>query len=207
MPLLLASESPRRLALLAQIGITPHATHAPGIDETPLPGELPTNYVVRMAYAKAEAVADKHTHQKTDWILAADTEVVMGRRILGKPKNAEEADKFLQMLSGRRHQVLTAVVLMRGDKKQARHKLATSHVKMALWDKPARTRYIASQEWQGKAGGYGLQGMAAAWVMWIRGSYSGIIGLPLAETASLLKNAGLTGDACGQSQQKPLKSK
>ncbi|MCG8620415.1 MAG: Maf family protein [Proteobacteria bacterium] len=190
MPLLLASESPQRLALLKQIGITPHATYAPGILETPRPGELPTNYVVRMAYAKAEAVADKLTPQKTnpsDWILAADTEVVMGRRILGKPKNADAADQFLQMLSGRRHQVLTAVVLMRGDKTHARHKLSKSHVKMAVWDKPARVRYIKSQEWQGKAGGYGLQGMAAAWVMWIRGSYSGIIGLPLAETAHLLK--------------------
>ena len=189
MGLVLASASPRRLALLKQIGITPHATHAPRLHEIPQGGEIPTRYVQRIARAKALAIADACAPD--DWILAADTEVVVGRRILGKPASPAEADRFLQLLSGRRHRVLTAVVLMRGDTQHTRSKLTTSIVKMAVWDKPTRTHYIASGEWQGKAGGYALQGLAAAQVAWIQGSYSGIIGLPLAETAGLLRRAGL----------------
>lgn len=192
--LLLASASPRRLALLQQIGIVPSATCATDIDESVKIGETPSQYVNRIALAKAMAGADRVAagEAQAHWILAADTAVVVGRRILGKPKHADEADGFLQLLSGRRHRVLTAVVLLPATKQARRQALSISRVKMLALDAGIRRQYIESGEWQGKAGGYALQGLAAAWVVWISGSYTGIIGLPLYETARLLRWAGFT---------------
>lgn len=182
---MLGSASPRRLELLAQIGISPGRVTAAEIDETPSASETPRDYVRRMAREKAQALAG-NGH---DAVLCADTTVVIGRRILGKPEDGDEARAFLQMLSGRRHQVLTAVALTHADRLRLRL------VETTIRFRPLTAReielYIASQEWQGKAGGYGIQGRAAAFVAWMRGSYSGVVGLPLAETATLLASVGI----------------
>ena len=186
MALILGSGSPRRLELLAQIGFTPDAIRPPDIDETPHKGELPRPYCQRMAREKAMAiVADAG-----DVILSADTTVAVGRRILGKPADAQEADKFLQLLSGRRHRVFTAVAMRKGDKIWEREVMTA--VKMRDLSPADRAAYIATNDWQGKAGGYGIQGPAGALIPWISGSFTGVVGLPLAETAGLLRAAGVT---------------
>jgi septum formation protein len=182
--LILGSGSPRRKELLAQLGITPDAILPPDIDETPGKGELPRPYCARLAREKALAVqagAD-------DIVLCADTTVALGRRILGKPTTAGEAAQFLTDLGGRRHQVITAVAVRRGAQIWARE--SVSAVKMKRLSDAELNAYLASNEWDGKAGAYAIQGMASAFIPWISGSFTGIVGLPLAETTALLAAAG-----------------
>ncbi|MGQ0564516.1 MAG: Maf family protein [Gemmobacter sp.] len=183
MRLILGSASPRRLELLAQLGVTPDAVLPPDIDESPRRAELPRAYAARLAVEKARAVPGDD-----DLILCADTTVALGRRILGKPLDAGEAAAFLTALGGRRHSVITAVALRLGDRVWTRD--SVSAVKMKRLSDVELNAYLASGEWQGKAGGYGIQGAAGAFIPWISGSYSGIMGLPLAETAALLAAAG-----------------
>jgi septum formation protein len=184
MRFILGSGSPRRRDLLAQIGVIPDAIRPPEIDETPAKAELPRPYCARIAREKALATeADED-----DIVLAADTTVAMGRRILGKPADAGEAAQFLYALSGRRHRVITAVAVRRGARLWQREVL--SAVKLKRLSDEEVNAYLASGEWRGKAGGYGIQGLAGAFVPWISGSFTGIVGLPLAETAGLLQAAG-----------------
>ncbi|MDZ7904548.1 MAG: Maf family protein [Cypionkella sp.] len=184
MRLILGSGSPRRRELLAQIGIMPDAILPPDIDETPKKGELPRPYCARLAREKAAAVmADAD-----DIVICADTTVALGRRILGKPNSAGEAAEFLTALGGRRHQVITAVAVRRGARLWTRE--SVSAVKMKRLSDVELNAYLASGEWQGKAGGYAIQGAASAFIPWISGSFTGIVGLPLAETSALLAAAG-----------------
>lgn len=184
MRLILGSGSPRRKELLAQLGIVPDAILPPDIDEDPKRGELPRPYCQRLATEKARAVAAA----PDDIILCADTTVALGRRILGKPRDAGEAAEFLTALGGRRHQVITAVAVRRGERIWARD--SVSAVKMKRLSDVELNAYLASGEWQGKAGAYAIQGAAGAFIPWISGSFTGIVGLPLAETAALLVAAG-----------------
>ncbi|MDO6798875.1 Maf family protein [Shimia thalassica] len=184
MKLILGSGSPRRKELLAQIGVVADDIRPPDIDEDPLKGELPRPYCERIAREKAMAVvADAQ-----DIVLCADTTVALGRRIMGKPADAGEAAEFLIALGGRRHQVITSVALRRGD--QLWEKTVVNAVKMKRLSDDELNAYLASNDWQGKAGGYAIQGPAGAFVPWISGSFTGIVGLPVAETASLLLAAG-----------------
>ena len=176
--LVLASASPRRRELLAQIGITPERIVAPDVDETPLRHELPRDYVRRIARSKAAATTGLI-------VLAADTAVVTGRRILPKAETETEARACLDILSGRRHRVLTAVVVQFASG-EMRERLVDSVVTFARLTPPDVERYIASGEWRGKAGGYAIQGEAARFIRFLSGSYSGVVGLPLFETAQLL---------------------
>jgi septum formation protein len=184
MRLILASASPRRLDLLARIGVTPDAVIPAEIDETPLRGELPVAYARRMAAAKAAAVAEPGT-----LILAADTVVAAGRRILPKADTEAEARTALSLLSGRRHRVHSAVTLV-GAGGQARHRLSTSIVTFKRLSAEELDAYVAAGEWRGKAGGYAIQGRAEALVRAVSGSHSGVVGLPLFETRALLRAAG-----------------
>lgn len=184
MPFILGSGSPRRLDLLAQIGVTPDAIRAPDIDEKPHKGELPRPYCVRMAREKVAAVSAG----PEDIVLCADTTVALGRRILGKPADAEEARTFLRLLSGRRHRVVTAVAVARAGQIWQRDVL--SQVRMKSLSEAEIAAYLASDDWRGKAGAYAIQGPAGAFVPWMSGSFSAVVGLPLAETASLLVAAG-----------------
>ena len=184
MRLILGSGSPRRKELLAQLGIVPDAILPPDIDEDPRKGELPRPYAARLAREKAAAVAAG----PEDIVLCADTTVALGRRILGKPRDAGEAAEFLTVLGGRRHEVITAVAVRRGDRVWARE--SVSAVKMKRLSDAELNAYLASGEWEGKAGAYAIQGAAGAFVPWISGSFTGIVGLPLAETAALLAAAG-----------------
>jgi septum formation protein len=184
MRLVLASQSPRRIELLKRIGIVPDAVLPADIDETPLKGELPAPYVQRLAAAKAAAVEAPGA-----LVLAADTTVAAGRRILGKPADEAEARAMLQLLSGRRHKVLTAVTLVDAEGK-ARHRLSTSIVSFKRFAPDELDAYLAAGEWEGKAGAYAIQGRAEALVRAISGSFSGVMGLPLYETRALLRAAG-----------------
>jgi len=186
--LILASASPRRADLLAQIGVVPSAVDPADIDETHLKDELPRVYAARLAQTKAEAVAARH---ESGLILAADTVVAVGRRVLDKPSNEAEARRHLTLLSGRRHRVTTALTLIRKDDGRAWSRLVETQVKLKRLSEPEIVAYLASGEWQGKAGGYAIQGIAARFVPWIGGSYSNVVGLPLTETAGLLEAAGL----------------
>ncbi|MDE3240705.1 MAG: septum formation inhibitor Maf [Paracoccaceae bacterium] len=184
MRLILGSASPRRRELLAQLGLVPDAVIAPDIDEDPIKGELPRPYCARMAAEKAAAVpcaAD-------EVVLCADTTVALGRRILGKPRDAGEAAAFLIALGGRRHEVITAVAVKRGDRLWTRE--VVTAVKMKRLSDTELNDYLASGEWHGKAGAYGIQGRAGAFIPWISGSFTGVVGLPVAETAALLAAAG-----------------
>ena len=184
MKFILGSGSPRRLELLGQIGVVPDDVRAPDINEDPLKAELPRPYCARITREKVAAVpADPD-----DIVLCADTTVALGRRILGKPADADEATKFLWSMSGRRHKVITSVAVKRGD--QVWQKDVVSTVRMKNLSKDEVMAYIASNDWQGKAGGYGIQGAASAFIPWISGSFTGIVGLPLTETAGLLIAAG-----------------
>lgn len=185
MKLILGSASPRRLELLARIGITPDAVMPADIDETPRKGELPRPYTERLAREKAEAVLPGPLPSDT-LILTADTTVAVGRRILGKPRDAAEAVTFLHLLSGRRHRVFTAVAL-RGPRLWTR--TVETAVRMKRLSDDEISAYIRSGEWEGKAGGYGIQGPAEAFVPAIIGSYSNVVGLPLCETANLIRGA------------------
>lgn len=184
MKLILGSGSPRRKELLAQLGLTPDEVRSPDIDETPLKGELPRPYCARMARQKAEILpvaAD-------EVILCADTTVAMGRRILGKPADAGEAAAFLTAMGGRRHRVITSVAVKTAAGLWTRDVETT--VKMKRLSDDELNAYLASGDWQGKAGAYGIQGPAGAFIPWIQGSYSAIMGLPVYETAQLLMAAG-----------------
>ncbi len=186
--LILASASPRRRELLAQVGIVPDAVLPAEIDETPARGETPRACALRLAAAKAEACqADAD-----DVVLAADTIVALGSRMLGKPADAAEAKAFLALLSGRRHRVLTAVAVRRGERRWSR--AVETAVRFKRLDVPEFAAYVASGEWQGKAGGYAIQGRAGGFIPWIGGSYSNVVGLPLTETLGLLAAAGLGPD-------------
>ena len=184
MRLILGSGSPRRRELLAQIGVTADDIRPPDIDETPQKAELPRPYCIRMAAEKARAVQA----EASDIVLSADTTVALGRRILGKPEDAAEATAFLKMLSGRRHRVITAVAVRLGDRLWERD--VVTQVRMKNLSDPEIAAYIASDDWRGKAGGYGIQGPAGAFIPWINGSFTAVVGLPLAETAGLLQAAG-----------------
>ena len=184
MRLILGSASPRRKELLAQIGVRPDAIMPPDVDETPLKAELPMVYCRRISLLKARAIAA----DPSDIILCGDTTVALGRRIMGKPADRTEADRFLSALSGRRHRVITAITLRKGEK--IWQKEVQSAVKMKPLSQLEKQAYLVSEDWRGKAGGYGIQGPAAAFIPWISGSFSAIVGLPLAETAALLHSAG-----------------
>lgn len=186
MRLVLASASPRRVDLLAQIGVTPDAIDPADIDETPLTAEQPPAYARRVAAAKAALVAAR---QPGALVLAADTVVAVGRRILPKAETEAEARQCLALLSGRRHRVLSAVTLVHPDG-GARHRLSTTIVTFKRLSVAEIDAYVTSGEWRGKAGGYALQGQAGALIRFVGGSPSGVIGLPVFETRALLESAG-----------------
>ncbi len=183
--LVLASASPRRRELLAQIGLVPDAVRPADIDETPLKGELPKPYADRLAREKAMAVAA----ETGDVVLAADTVVAVGRRILGKPADAGEAAEFLLLLSGRRHRVITGIAVRHGD--NLRHRTVQTAVKMKRLSDAELSAYLRSGEWRGKAGGYAIQGIAQAFIPEIIGSYSNVVGLPLTQSVNLLSSCGI----------------
>ncbi len=185
--LVLASASLRRLDLLRQIGITPDVVDPAEIDETPKRAELPDKYAARMAEEKARAVAGRHENA---FVLAADTVVACGRRILPKAEEETAARQCLEMLSGRRHRVLGGLVIIAPDG-SARRRLVRTAVAVKRLDAGEIDEYIASGEWRGKAGGYAIQGRAAAFIRSVNGSYSNVVGLPLFETAQLFKGLGL----------------
>jgi septum formation protein len=182
--LILGSGSPRRKELLAQLGLVPDAILPPDINEDPAKGELPRPYCMRLAREKALAVQAG----PDDVVLAADTTVALGRRILGKPVGAGEAAAFLTALAGRRHQVITAIAVRRGERLLTRE--SVSVVMMKRLSDAELNAYLGSGEWQGKAGAYGIQGLAGALIPWMSGSFTGIMGLPVAETAALLSAVG-----------------
>ena len=182
--LVLASASPRRREWLARLGVEPDAVAPADIDETPHQGELPRDYATRMAREKARAVSAEAAH-----VLAGDTVVAAGRRILPKAEDEVTARKCLALLSGRRHRVFSAVALLAPDG-SIREKLSETQLKFKRLSAAEIDAYIASGEWHGKAGGYAIQGMAEALIPWIQGSHSAVVGLPLYETRSLLKAAG-----------------
>ncbi|MEO0960849.1 MAG: Maf family nucleotide pyrophosphatase [Pseudomonadota bacterium] len=184
--LVLASASPRRLDLLAQAGIVPDSVDPADIDETPAKTELPRPHALRLARDKAHAVAARHPDA---FVLAADTVVGVGRRILPKTEDETSARQCLALLSGRAHRVFTGVCLVAPDGRVSAQVVeARVHVKR-LSDMELST-YLASGEWQGKAGGYAIQGRASAFIPSITGSYTAIVGLPLAETVKMLTGAG-----------------
>lgn len=185
MKLVLGSASPRRKELLAQIGFVPHAVRPSDIDETPLKGEAPRDYCRRMAREKAEAV----TIDECEVALCGDTTVAVGRRILGKPNGRGEAGAFLKLLSGRRHRVITAIAVKH--KAGILERDVQSAVRLKVLSANEIDAYLETGDWEGKAGGYGIQGPASAFVPWISGSYSAIVGLPLAETYTLLTSLGV----------------
>ena len=183
---ILASASPRRLDLLAQIGLVPDAVDPAAIDESVLPGELPAGHAARLAQVKATTVAQRHPGAL---VLAADTVVACGRRILPKAEDERQARACLHLLSGRRHRVVGGVCLVLPDGRMA-CRLITSVVAFKRLEQAEVDAYIASGEWQGKAGGYAIQGRAAKYVRYLSGSYSNVVGLPLHETYGLLKGVG-----------------
>ena len=183
--LILASASPRRLALLTQVGVVPQQVVAADIDETPQKAELPAKYAARMAREKANIVAAKYPN---DIILAADTVVACGRRIFPKAEDAKTAVMCLRHLSGRRHRVYTSVCVIKNGREY--EATALTQLKMNRLSDKQIADYITSKEWEGKAGGYAIQGSAEAFIPWISGSYSGVVGLPLYETLKLLARAG-----------------
>jgi septum formation protein len=190
--LVLASASPRRLTLLAQVGIEPDALRPSTIDEEPRKGEMPRSLVTRLARAKAEAARDQIANDKEvadGYVLAADTIVAVGRRILVKPRFVEEALASLQLLSGRNHRVLTALCLVTPDDR-LRQKIVDTRVRFKRLSKEEMEAYIASREWRGKAGGYAIQGLAGCFVQKVAGSYTNVVGLPLTEVVNMLLGEG-----------------
>ncbi len=184
MKLVLGSASPRRQELLAQIGVTPSDIRPADIDETPQKAELPLPYARRITAHKLQAI----DHTDDEIVLCADTVVAVGRRILGKPTNEAQAIEYLKILSGRRHRVITAVALKTKD--CVIEKQVTTAVKFKVLSDIELSGYIRSNEWQGKAGAYAIQGIAAAFIPWINGSYSSVVGLPLTEVAGMLSGVG-----------------
>ncbi len=192
-PLVLASSSPRRLALLRQIGIEPDRILAPDIDETPLPRELPAAHAARLATAKARAVralADRAGGGRAEpFILAADTVVACGRRILPKALDSATARRCLDLLSGRRHRVYGGIAAIAPGGRE-RLRVVTTMVKMKRLSRSEMDRYLDSEEWRDKAGGYAIQGAAAAFIADLNGSYTNVVGLPLTEAVGLLEGLG-----------------
>ena len=186
--LVLASASPRRRELIARLGLVPAAIESADIDETPAPRELPRDYARRMAREKANALplADSGAGS---FVLAGDTVVACGRRILPKAEDAATARACLALLSGRRHRVLSAVALRAPDGSLREH-LSETLVRFKALSREEVESYLAGGEWEGKAGGYAIQGSAEGLIAWISGSHSGVVGLPLFETRALLKAAG-----------------
>ncbi len=182
--LVLASASPRRRELLARLGVEPAAIAPANIDETPLKGELPRDYAVRIAREKALAAASDNAH-----VLAGDTVVAAGRRILPKAEDEATARQCLKLLSGRRHRVLSSVAVLAPDGTM-RERLNETVVRFKVLSAEEIPTYLASGEWEGKAGGYAIQGAAEGLIQWIQGSHSGVMGLPLYETRALLKASG-----------------
>lgn len=184
--LVLASSSPRRRDLLAQIGVAPADIRSPEIDEAARKGELPLPYAERMASEKALAVP----RQEGEIVLAGDTVVALGRRILPKAQDAAEVARLLRMLSGRRHRVYSAISVIDTQEKQ-RTRTSTSQVRFKRLSEEEISAYADSREGEGKAGGYAIQGRAAGLIDFLAGSHSGVVGLPLYETRTLLKAAGM----------------
>jgi len=190
--LVLASASPRRMTLLAQVGIVPDALRPASIDESAKRGEMPRRLVFRLARAKAEAARDQIANDRDyadAYILAADTVVAVGRKVLMKPNHVEEAMASLQLLSGRTHKVLTCVCLVTPDDKM-RTRIVETRVRFKHLARPELEAYIASREWRGKAGGYAIQGLAGSFVQSIVGSYSNVVGLPVTEVVGMLSSEG-----------------
>jgi septum formation protein len=185
-PLVLASSSPRRRDLLARLGVTPTRIASPDIDESPLPGEAPRVYALRLAQTKALAVV----REAGEIVLAGDTTIACGRRILPPAETEDVQRDLLRLLSGRRHHCISAVCVIDGDGK-LRSRLSDTMVGFAPLSTAEIETYIASGEGLGKAGGYAIQGRAEAFVRHLAGSHSGVIGLPLFETRALLRAAGL----------------
>ena len=183
--LVLASASPRRIELLALIGITPDRIAPADIDETPGRDETPSRLAARLARSKAEVVAARSPGAV---VLAADTVVAVGRRLLEKPADEAEATKFLTLLSGRNHRVFTGVAVATGDR--TIHRVVDTRVSFKVLSPAEIASYVAGGDWRGKAGGYGIQGPAGAFVTRIVGSYPAVMGLPLFETVNLLAGAG-----------------
>ncbi|MFC0634185.1 Maf family protein [Brevundimonas balnearis] len=183
--LILASASPRRKELLAQIGVVPDRILPADIDETPLKAEPPARLAERLAREKAAALS---ASSPESIILAADTVVALGRRLLEKPADEAEAAAFLRLLSGRNHRVYTGVAVARGERRSAR--LVETRVAFKPLSEDEIASYVATGDWRGKAGGYGIQGPAGAFVRRIVGSQPAVMGLPLYETSALLRGAG-----------------
>jgi septum formation protein len=186
--LVLASASPRRLDLLAQAGLTPHAIDPADIDETPLKDETPRLAALRLAVGKARAAAARHPDA---YVLAADTIVAVGRRMLGKPADEAQARKMLSLISGRAHKVLTGVAVIAPGGREA-SRLSETRVTFKRLTVAETDRLIAGGDWNGAAGGYKIQGLAGAHVLALSGSYTGVVGLPLYETLNLLTGLGFT---------------
>ena len=184
--LVLASASPRRLELLRQIGLEPDAVDAPDVDETHLRDETPRRLALRLAGAKAQHVAGRHPG---GYVLAADTVVALGRRVLPKAATDDEVRSCLELLSGRAHRVLTGLCVMAPDGRSAQRLVESKVVFKRLTGGEVES-YLASGEGRGKAGGYGIQGRAGAFVITLQGSYSSVVGLPLYEAANLLGGLG-----------------
>jgi septum formation protein len=190
--LVLASASPRRLALLAQIGVEPDAVIPADIEETPRGAESPRALVQRLALEKADIAAGnarKRENFGPALVLAADTVVCVGRRILPKCEISDEAEACLRLLSGRAHRVYTGLALVTPSGAH-RHRLVETRVRFKRLSREDLSAYLASGEWRGKAGGYAIQGLAGAFIVRLIGSYSSVVGLPLAETAALLAGEG-----------------
>ncbi|MDO9426022.1 MAG: Maf-like protein [Methylobacterium sp.] len=190
--LVLASASPRRLALLQQVGIEPDALLPADVDETPRKSETPRELARRLARDKLGVAGDaarRRDDMRQAFVIAADTVVAVGRRVLPKAEVADEAADCLRLLSGRQHRVYTAVCVL-SPKGTRRERLVETRVRFKRLSGREIEAYIASEEWRGKAGGYAIQGLAAAFVVKLVGSHSGVIGLPLYETLSLLEGEG-----------------
>lgn len=186
--LILASSSPRRLALLRQVAIEPQRIETPNVDETPLARELPRDHALRVARAKRDAVLARAGDDEA-FVLAADTVVACGRRILPKTTDVESAERCLRLLSGRRHRVYGGVAVAAPDGRRA-ERIVETGVRFKRLDAQELAAYLESGEWEGKAGGYAIQGRAEAFVEAIEGSYSNVVGLPLAVTSRLLRGLG-----------------
>jgi len=181
-PFILASASPRRRDLLAQIGLFPAQIIPANIDENPLEGELPRAHALRLACEKAQKVSRDHSGEV---ILASDTVVGVGRRILPKTEDRDSAEMCLKLLSGRAHRVFTGVAVIDADG-VLRSRVSETRLKLKRLSNAEITAYLDSEEWDGKAGGYGIQGLAGAFIHHISGSYTGVVGLPVYETRNLL---------------------
>ncbi|WP_165189082.1 Maf family protein [Caulobacter soli] len=185
-PLVLASASPRRLDLLTQVGVAPDRVDPADIDETPLRDETPRRHALRLAVEKARAVAPRSPGAI---VLAADTVVAVGRRILPKAETPEQAAYCLKLLSGRNHKVLTGVAAIAPDGREA-SRLVETRVQFKHLSDAEQADYLAGGEWNGKAGGYGVQGVAGGFIIDLHGSYTSVVGLPLYETLNLLTGLG-----------------